>query len=513
MALLKSRDRKFALCVDELIRVNPFVPERIEMEKQTLQEDYIPQAAAWNLDPLATEALHNTQHIVKRASLLLESVGQRLKTASCDFTDEDMRLCRSLVFFQAYHRYLPLFTTAIRDRMKGSRDLRSFSFYEDFKQDVDTYLSSGVLRLEPPYNHAHLFALGFQVARAFTTIFYFIVGMSAPTALLRARVWESIFTQDLLEHSRLMYQHMGDITTLIAGPSGTGKELVARAIGLSRYIPFDLRTKSFEEDFLQSFYALNLSAFSPSLIESELFGHKKGAFTGALNDRIGWLEQCGPWGTVFLDEIGDIDPAIQIKLLRVLESRKFERLGDNKSSSFNGKVIAATNRSLSAEMDAGRFREDLYYRLCADLIETPSLHARIKDVPEELPILVSYLLKRWLGEDVNPEIGNRCTNWIWENLGANYEWPGNVRELDRCILNIVMHGTYAPHKTGAGLDSVSTIVEGLRTGNLTAEDLLSKYCTLTYLACGTYEGTGQKLGLDRRTVKRYVEKNVKENHL
>ena len=113
---------------------------------------------------------------------------------------------------------------------------------------------------------------------------------------------------------------MGDVTTLVTGPSGTGKELVARAIGLSRYIPFDAEGQAFADDTPRSFVPLNLSALSPTLIESELFGHRRGAFTGAVADRAGWLETCPPRGTVFLDEIGELDPAIQVKLLRVLQS-------------------------------------------------------------------------------------------------------------------------------------------------------------------------------------------------
>ena len=105
------------------------------------------------------------------------------------------------------------------------------------------------------------------------------------------------------------------------------------------------------------------------MIESELFGHRRGAFTGAVEDRSGWLETCGPHGAVFLDEIGELDAAIQVKLLRVLQSRTFQRIGETKPRRFEGKVIAATNRDLDEEIGAGRFRSDLYYRLCADVVE------------------------------------------------------------------------------------------------------------------------------------------------
>src|SRR5205807_1091162 len=115
--------------------------------------------------------------------------------------------------------------------------------------------------------------------------------------------------------------------------------------------------------------------------ESELFGHARGAFTGALQDRGGRLEECSALGSVFLDEIGDVDPAIQVKLLRVLQSRSFERLGETKPRRFEGKILAATNRDLAAEIRAGRFREDFYYRLCSDIVVTPTLADQLRASP------------------------------------------------------------------------------------------------------------------------------------
>ena len=160
-------------------------------------------------------------------------------------------------------------------------------------------------------------------------------------------------------YERSLYKHLADITTLITGPSGSGKELVARAIGLSRFIPFNESRGQFEEDFITAFYPLSLSALSPTLIESELFGHRKGAYTGALQDRKGYLEACGSYGSVFLDEIGETVPEIQVKLLRVLQTRQFQRLGDPEARLFEGKVIAATNRNLADELKEKRFSRGL----------------------------------------------------------------------------------------------------------------------------------------------------------
>jgi len=167
---------------------------------------------------------------------------------------------------------------------------------------------------------------------------------------LRASIWQSVFTHeraplhphDVRPHGRF---HHADLR-----PSGTGKEIIASAIGLSRYIPFDPKTKTFAEPFTESFHPLNLSALSPTLIESELFGHRKGAFTGAVEDRAGWMETCPRLGTIFLDEIGEVDTSIQVKLLRVIQTRTFNRIGETRPRQFVGKIVAATNRDLAAEM-------------------------------------------------------------------------------------------------------------------------------------------------------------------
>jgi transcriptional regulator with GAF, ATPase, and Fis domain len=269
---------------------------------------------------------------------------------------------------------------------------------------------------------------------------------------------------------------MHDVTTLITGPSGTGKELVARAIGLSRYIPFDPERETFAATLDGAFHALNVSALSPTLIESELFGHRKGAFTGAVQDRIGWLEACPPFGAVLLDEVGEIDAAIQVKLLRVLQTREFSRIGETTPRAFQGKLIAATNRDLAAEMRAGRFREDLYYRLCSDLIVTPSLRDQLRDAPEELRNLVLFVSERVVGAEGAAELADEVLACVGRDLGPDYPWPGNVRELEQCVRNVLVRKEYRPPATAQRAPAGDLAAE-LGEGSLTAEELLRRYCT------------------------------------
>lgn len=297
---------------------------------------------------------------------------------------------------------------------------------------------------------------------------------------------------------------MGDTATLVTGPSGTGKELVARAIGLSGYIPFDEKAQTFAEPATGAFFPLNVAALSPTLVESELFGHRRGAFTGALEDRKGWFETCPALGAVFLDEIGEVDPAIQIKLLRVLQTRTFQRLGDTADRRFTGKLIAATNRDLRQVLAGGRFREDFYYRLCADLLVTPTLAERLQDTPGELRTLLRAIARRVAGDDEADDIAAEAEAWIDAHLGRDYAWPGNVRELEQCVRNLVIRGTYEP-QGAAPDDARAEFLAAVAAGALGADALLRRYCTWVYAQTGSYSETARRLGLDPRTARDRID--------
>jgi DNA-binding NtrC family response regulator len=245
------------------------------------------------------------------------------------------------------------------------------------------------------------------------------------------------------------------------------------------------------------FHPLNLAALSPTLVESELFGHRKGAFTGALEDHVGWFESCGRHGTVFLDELAEVPADTQVKLLRVIEERTFSRLGETVVRRFEGKLIAATNRDLSAAMAAGRFRADLYYRLCADTIRTPSLQERIASAPAELETLVRHVAERVAGPGEGVPLAAEVLAWVRRRLGPDYGWPGNVRELEQCVRSILLRGEYLPPAD----ERPHGFWERAAAGELSAEELLAGYCQQAYQRYGSYEEAGRRLGLDRRTVR------------
>ncbi len=506
MAFLSDSERRLAQTVTRLGYCNPFLPERIAYEREALGEQFVEEAAVWSLRAGVDGERENLQRITQRVAPLVEKLCGRLKRGERP-SDSDQTLYEDLTLFLLYHRYREDFQGAIDQTLKTGSSPR-FAFYDRFQRDAVGYVDVPGLSIGCRDELPHLFACFYQLRRAFHQIFSYIVGVSMPAAKLRAAVWQSIFTHDMRRHRRILYDRMGDIATLITGQTGTGKELVARAIGLSRYIPFDPRSSSFTDDFRESFHALNLSALSPTLIESELFGHRRGAFTGAHADRLGWFEVCRPLGTVFLDEIGELDASIQVKLLRLLQTRTFQRLGDTRTQRFYGKVVAATNRDLGADMDSGRFRRDLYYRLCSDMILTPALAEQVRDAPDELRNLVLFIARRLVGDEAEALTGE-VVAWIEQHLGLDYGWPGNIRELEQCVCNIMIRREYRPQvRVGSApreVDSLMPLFRSMRSGELTAEEALRKYCTIVYAHTGSYEAAARKLGLDRRTVKAKVD--------
>ena len=355
-----------------------------------------------------------------------------------------------------------------------------------------------------------MLACYFQIRRAYHQIRANLIGSSPSMARLRARVWESVFTHDFRRYGLMLYDRMQGIPTLIAGPSGTGKELVANAIGLSRYIRFDPRTKRFADDFEGAFHTVNIAALAPTLVESELFGHMRGAFTGADRERKGWFEICQPAHSIFLDEIGELDASVQVKLLRVLQNRTFQRLGETNRRHFEGKLISATNRELQAEMEAGRFREDLYYRLCADMIETPTLREQLGGDPRSVEGLIRHIAEKILD---HPEESTRLTrdtvDWIERSLGWNYPWPGNFRELEQCVRNVLVRNRYDPPPIRpASIDA--QLLRSLREMQLSLDDLATHYVTWTYLNTQNYAETARRLGIDQRTAKKKTSPELLE---
>ena len=253
--------------------------------------------------------------------------------------------------------------------------------------------------------------------------------LKAENERLRRQLGDRYQPHNIVGNSKIMraiYEQIAQVadstaTVLIRGESGTGKELIARAIHYS-----SPRRNS-------AFISVNCAALPENLIESELFGHEKGSFTGASTQRRGRFELANG-GTLFLDEIGDISPAVQVRLLRVLQERQFERVGGDRTLSVNVRVIAATSRNLEDAIKSGRFREDLYYRLNVFPIHLPPLRERRSDIL----LLADHFLQKY-NAAYGKHVKRISTTAI--NMMMAYHWPGNVRELENCIERAVLSTT------------------------------------------------------------------------
>lgn len=506
MSFLNSSTRRFLTGVSNLLCANPFLPGILELEHEILGGDATADEPIWSMsvsDPDRVRA--NTWKIIERIEPILRRL-RELLASGADTRPEDLILYEDGLLYWFYYRYYQqLLVATFR---KNAKDKSRWLFYRDFQEDWNHFFQISGVVLPTRHEARHTFACYYQVVRAFHHIFEQIIGGSQPAARLRAAVWQSIFTHDIRRYRRSLYSRMGEFTTLITGPSGTGKELVARSIALSRYVPFDDARLVFEQDLTGLFFPINIAALPATLVESELFGHKRGSFTGAVQDKRGWLEECPALGAVFLDEIGELAPEVQVKLLRVIETRSFQPLGESSPQSrrFDGKLIAATNRDLGASIRKRSFREDLYYRLCSDQVRTPSLRQQIDESPGVLHDLLLFMSRRVAGEEAE-KLARETEAWIEQNLEPSYQWPGNYRELEQCVRNILVRKEYHGSQQSAK-HAASDLFSDARKGALTASELLARYCTLVYSKTGSYEKTARRLELDRRTVKAKVDPNL-----
>jgi transcriptional regulator with GAF, ATPase, and Fis domain len=351
-----------------------------------------------------------------------------------------------------------------------------------------------------PARAVRLFSFFFQLRRAFYFIHRALAGECESMRRLREALWHNVFTHDMRAYEAALWHSMEDFSTLLLGETGTGKGQAAAAIGRSAFIPYLPAERRFAANFAESFIAINLSQFPETLIESELFGHRRGAFTGAIDHHQGVFERCSAHGALFLDEIGEVAIPVQIKLLQVLQERTFTPLGGHEKKRFSGRVIAATNRPLGALRREGRFRDDFYYRLCSDVIEVPTLRQRIAESGGELALLVRLIAGRIAGID-----DAQVAAAVLERLPRGYGWPGNVRELEQAVRRILLTGRYAGEPGAPAVSDDERLVEQLRAGQLSADELLGRYSALLYRRLGTYAEVAKRLGLDPRTSRKYVE--------
>jgi DNA-binding NtrC family response regulator len=503
MPLLNANNRRFLTAVSRLLYANPFLPDILAYEREALGTEATEEEPIWSMTVSDPDRVRtNTWRVVDRLKPVLNELRAAL-TAAAETREPELILYEDALLYYFYYRFYQ--QMVIATFRQQAREKSRWLFYREFCDEWNHFFQIPGMKLPTAHQAKHTFACYYQVVRAFHHIFEQIIGNSQPAARLRAAVWQSVFTHDMRRYRRTLFARMSEFATLIVGPSGTGKELVARSIALSRYVPFDDTRLAFEEDLTGLFFPINIAALPGTLVESELFGHKRGSFTGAIQDKKGWLEACPALGAVFLDEIGDLDPEIQVKLLRVIETRSFQALGEGSAQlrRFHGKLIAATNRDLAFAIRKSQFREDLYYRLCSDQIVTPSLRQQIDESPGVLHDLILFLSRRVAGDEAEL-LARETEDWIERDLDPQYRWPGNYRELEQCIRNILIRKEYQTSRLARQRERRDIFGEA-RTGGVTANELVARYCTLVYAQTGSYEETARRLDIDRRTVKAKVK--------
>lgn len=480
--MMDSAEKDFFRKIKEATFANPFGPERESVDLQ-----------------ISGMAMTSSNEAI--LTNLIEKVEKRIKKYEGKATDlpaEERHLLRYGVLFYLFHLYCDAYDALIDSQIEAKEQPCKVDFAREVLQLLCAY---GFSREEA----LQYFAFFFQLRRGF----YFISnikGKSRSVRLLRQSLWNNIFTYDATLYEEHLWNRMEDFSTIILGETGTGKGMAAAAIGRSGYIPFMEKKGSFSESFARTFISINLSQYSRHLIESELFGHKKGAFTGAVENHRGIFSRCSPHGAIFLDEIGEVSTPLQIKLLQVLQEREFSPVGSHDVEKFSGRVIAATNQPLKDLRQKGSFRDDFYYRLSSDIIKVPSLKKRIDEFPGEMQELLAGTLQRILGyssRSLELEIGER----IEESIPRNYPWPGNIRELEQCVRQMLLNRSYAWDQNPVTTDPEDTFTQRFREGDFTASELLSIYCSHLYHKYKTLEKVAKKVQLDRRTVKKYLSRD------
>jgi hypothetical protein len=481
-ARLKASEREFLVALDNVVYGNPYSDER-----QQVMQRLVPGATS---EELARDEDALPRLVAPRASAF-SGPGELQR-----LVPEDRRLVQTAFLYLCYHRHLPPIDSLISRLMAGHEapplERTAASVIEELARcGFDEKTAT------------RCFAFFYQLRRAFHFIGDSMTGACESMRQLRCALWNNVFTHDMRAYRDGLWSRMEDFSTLLLGETGTGKGEAAAAIGRSEFIPYLPERRAFATNFADSFIAINLSQFPESMIESELFGHRKGSFTGAIDHHSGVFERCSPHGALLLDEIGEVTTPVQIKLLRLLQDRTFTPLGSHDVRRFAGRVIAATNRNWAELRAQGRFRDDFYYRLCSDVIHMPTLRQRLAESPRELEELVRLLVRRISGGE-QADLVSIVLEALRRDLPRDYAWPGNVRELEQAVRRILLTGRYAIERGSAAANAEQDLPDLVRAGQLSARDLLGRYCAMLHRQLGSYAEVAARTGLDRRTARKYV---------
>jgi DNA-binding NtrC family response regulator len=409
----------------ELADAPPFGPQFIPAEQRILGARHVYQGPILSLVG-DFGPLDNLGNVVEILRALVEKVRERLLGGAVA-TDEEKRAYVKAVLLVLYSEVdEPLLVLAETNVMAPG-------VYRGFVARRAHFLEIEGLVVELPGARI-LFAVFYQVRRAYFIIHTTLLGISPASGELRNRVWYTLFPAgDLFLHAMWGYANRSDVTVLILGETGTGKEGVAWALSYGRWIPCDDQGR-FKDRPDQGFHAINLAGLSDTLADAQLVGFPKGAFTGALKNTPGALDQCAAGRNLFIDEVGAASLAIQNKLLRIVEEKKFTPLGSIEQVLVLGRLIFAAQRSQLVSANVSR---DLRYRMCTNMIDVPSLRARIDGHPDELAFFVRRFAQKASGPQAARTVAETLA--LIQAKYPNHRWGGNMRELLACVENVATH--------------------------------------------------------------------------
>ncbi len=499
---LSTRDREFFRLVSRAAFSNPFGRERDDLDRE--------------LAELPGGSSDLIERVTVRVATRLNALEQRGRIDLCEYGPGDALLLEHAVLFHAFHEFTPQIDALIHQQLHSRRrDVDPDMRLESRRMSRPPAPESGQVhfadalfrrlqhRSVPCERTPRVLELFYQMRRAHHFISGAFVGMTPSMIRVRESLWNNVFTYDVGRYERYLWNRMEDFATFLVGETGTGKTSAASAIGRSGFVAYDAAKCTFARHFDDLFVPVNLSEFSENLIESEVFGHCKGAFTGAVDAHEGWLSRCVDHGSIFLDEIGELSPSLQVKLLRVLQERTYAPVGGHDRRRFAGRVISATHQPLDELRAAGRFRDDFYFRVCSDQVELPPLRRQIAEDPALLSQLVSHIVSRILGEPFD-DVSGEVASVINRDLGPAYPWTGNVRELEQCIRRVLLTGNCPPLASSVEETAIDPFAMRIASGTLAADDVLSHYCAYLYEQLGSYTEVAARAQLDPRTVKKYV---------
>lgn len=522
--IFSPRERPLAQLLARLILENPFREERHRLEREILE------TSGWGRSDRSDQA-----SILALLEDLLRSSRAQLQDSAAEPGNQDAALYQELVLLHLFYLHRRDFDRLIEaSHARGSAEQR-IPFYERFVRELNYWLPGGLSGEYAAIGQTRIFALFFQVRRAFQHLYQNIVGTSPAAQRLRARLWQSLFTSRMDRYRRTLAGQLNDVVTTLTGPSGVGKGQVSRSLALSRYIPFDPERSEFSEDFLRCFIPVQVEAQPGSVLARHLLrsGRTGALLTGggvargpeahlgtlahtspftsvqqaaaygefALSDA---LENSGPHTTLFFDEITQMEYPLQGTILALLHLRDHPLGGQDETHFYQGHLMMASKFDLAKAVERGQLSEELYFRLGADRIELNSLAAILAESPDELGSLVQNIARKLAGSDEAAALTDEVLSVVSREMPHNYAWPGNYRELEQCVRSVLMHGHYNPAPLAAESSPAALLAGEIERGSLTVDALLSRYITHLFAQNPNYEEIGRKLGIDRRTVKKYV---------